>query len=438
MEPNVAALNSTCPVCARPVGVKCWTVSGHTTLATPHQRRLDWGTGYVAGYTAATPVTPAAPADAIWIHPSGNDGNPGTESKPRATPMQGKTNVMLGGTYNGFRFFATQPGTIMSAPGATVVWEGNGAPNAITAGALLNLRGTLIAQNYSPTSKENGSNAVVYFGGNVGGSEIDGLVISKSKQAGLGFQVPLKITNLTVADSGYSGVLGTTADGTTFGSVKVLRSNRGGNAQDGQLGSIKMTRSKDLRFTKGVYIEDPGGGEGLWTDVSCRNPVATGVTVKGGSVGIHYEETEGGIIAGSTVTDATFGLTLLATGHVRVWGNTVSGASVAMSIQQDRLKNEGTYPPNLTQEQAPWWAVGNEIGANVLAATVGYKIAFMAYADGPAKGMLVGTDMFQSLKNTSYAGSVQLGRKDGGRDTVSAATYTGTPTIPADIAALLK
>ena len=71
--------------------------------------------------------------------------------------------------------------------------------------------------------------------------------------AGLGFEVPLVITRLVVDTCGYSGIMGTTADGTVFGDVGVYRVNRDGHAQDGQLAGIKVTRSADLLLGRSVH-----------------------------------------------------------------------------------------------------------------------------------------------------------------------------------------
>ncbi len=399
------------------------------------------------------------PADAVWVAPDGNDHHPGTRHRPRATVKAGAFNVMLGGIYPGYSQMLPDgtATTILVADGQTATLDGGGTlARAITAGGKLDLFGDLHITNYAPSSQNNGSNAPLYFGGTASGSEIDGLTISNSRMAGLGFQVPLVITKLVVDTCGYSGIMGTTADGTVFGDVGVYRVNRNGYAQDGQLAAIKVTRSAGLVFSRGVHVEDTGpsgGANGIWTDVSCRNPAVIGATVLTGagrapSVGLLIEETEGGIVAGTEI-EGLFAVVLRASGHVRVWGNKATGTNVAMAIVQDRPKNSGTddLGPNLSQRLAPWWAVDNEVCNNTLVATGGDKVALMVFAYGPVSGELSSAQMLAALRGNTLVGSVQLGSTDGGRETypVSQLTQALGETIysttlqplPADISALL-
>jgi hypothetical protein len=399
------------------------------------------------------------PADAVWVAPGGNDDHPGTRDKPRATAMAGAFNVMLGGVYSGYSQMLPDGTvtTLMVADGQTATLDGRGTlVRAITAGGKLDLYGDLHITNYAPQSTHNGSNAPLYFGGTAAGSEIDGLTISNSRMAGLGFQVPLVITKLVVDTCGYSGIMGTTADGTVFGDVGVYRVNRDGYAQDGQLAAIKVTRSADLVFTRAVHVEDHGSNgaaNGIWTDVSCRNPVVVGAKVLTGAghppgVGLLIEETEGGIIAG-TETEGRFATILRASGHVRFWANKATGTSVALAIVQDRPKNTGIddLGPNLSQRLAPWWAVSNEVCNNELVATGADKVALMVFAYGPATGELSSGQMLAALRGNAFVGSVQLGSADGGRVSYPASQLTAAlgetiystaaQPVPADIAALL-
>jgi hypothetical protein len=393
------------------------------------------------------------PADAIWVHPSGNDANPGTQAKPRRTPVANKPNAFEG-TFAGFSYFANN-GTSQSwyvPPGKTATFDGQGGvPRALTAGGKVNLFGDMRFTNYAPTYSTDNTCVPVFFGGTAAGSEIDGPSVVGSKMAALGFMVPLLLTKFTVTDAGYSGILGTTADGTTFGDVRVSRVNRSGRSQDGQLGAIKMTRSKGLRFTKGVLVEDTGGAQGIWTDVSCRDTIASGVRVltaggKPAEVGLHFEEQQGGIVAGCEL-EGVFGLQLKAAGGIRAWVNKVTATSVAMNVQQDRPKNDGSNPANLPPAVAPWWTVGNEVCNNELVSTGGHQIAFMAYADGPAKGMLDAPMMLSALRGNTFGGAVQLGKLDGTRPTRTPAQIAvlldgkyaaERQAVPVDIAALLK
>jgi hypothetical protein len=399
-------------------------------------------------------VAHAIPADAVWVGPSGNDTAPGTRSSPRATLQPGRVNVLTDGTYYGFS--QTLPNgtatTVIVPEGQTAVLDGQGTiETALVCGGRTNLYGDLRVTSYAPTSSNVGSNAPIYFGGTAGGSEIDGPTISNSKMAALGFQVPLVITKLTVVGCGYSGILGTTADGTTFGRVDVFRVNRDNHSQDGQLGAIKITRSADVTFSKDVRVVETNGAHGIWTDVSCRRPVVAGAKVLTGAgkpadVGLLLEETEGGSVVGAEVEGA-YAAELVATGHVRVWSNTFTGTSVALTVVQDRNGNSGTNPANLDPTLAPWQAVGNEICDNQLTTTGGYRVAFATQTRNDGRGTLTTEEMLAALKGNRFGGMVQLEGVRGGRRTLDAAglaarlgsTYdAATQTLPDDLQALLS
>lgn len=358
------------------------------------------------------------PPDALYVHPGGNDANPGTQDKPRATAKPDAYNVLLGGTYNGYaQFLANGTRTTLHVPdGQTAVLAGQGKKRAITAGGVLNLYGNGVITGYAPDASATTNAVALYFGGTAAGSEIDGWTIEKSSQAALGFQVPLTLTALTVTDCGYSGILGTTADGTTLGDVKVLRINQSGRTQDGQLGAIKFTRSKDVTFTKGVHVEDTGGAVGLWCDVSCRTPHFTGSRVKTGagkvaSIGLLFEQTQGGTVTGVDV-EGIEALRIAATGGLKIWDSKFVGTSIAARLWQDRNRNSGTQPANLPPTDAPWWTVDNEIGNTKLTAIGGLKIALTAYSSGDAKGQVLGKDM-AALRGNRYNGSIKLGDATG-------------------------
>ncbi|MBV9831427.1 MAG: hypothetical protein JOZ82_07500 [Marmoricola sp.] len=377
--------------------------------------------------STSEPVVPGAafdhpvPPGAVWVAPTGRDGNPGTQASPRATLTPGAVNVLTGGTYYGYSQ-RLPPDTVTTAivpRGQTAVFDGQGrVKSALECAGVTNLYGDLRVTSYVPASQNVGANAPIYFGGTAAGSEIDGLLVSDSAMAGLGFQVPLVLTKLTVDSCGYSGILGTTADGTTFGRVRVMRTNRDHYMPDGQLGAVKITRSADLYFGPDVYVEDTGGAIGIWTDVSCRRPRIVGSQVRTGfgtpaQVGLQIEETEGGVVVDTDI-EGVYAANIVASGHLHLWDNRFTGSSVALQVRQDRPRNSGTNPANLDPAEAPWWTVGLTVSNNLLTATTGAQVAPAVYSD-PGYG-LAATDMLASLKGNTLIGTVDLGDASGNRD----------------------
>ena len=418
------------------------------------QETLDEG----VDVPATEPSAPGAafahpiPADAVWVAPHGHDTHEGTRARPRATIQAGAVNVLVGGTYYGYsqRLAPHTETTVIVPPGHTAVFDGQGTvKRALECAGRTNLYGDLRVTSYAPTSPHVGSNAPVYFGGTAAGSELDGPLISNSAMAGLAFQVPLVLTKVTVDSCGYSGILGTTADGTTFGQVRVLRVNRDEHSPDGQLAAVKMTRSADLYFSPDVYVEDTGGAVGLWTDVSCRHPAIVGAQVRTGfgtpaSVGLQIEETEGGVVADTDI-EGVYAANIVSSGHIEVWANRFTGASVALQVRQDRAPNSGTNPANLDPTVAPWWAVGQTICNNLLTATSGDQVALAVYADPGYE--LSAAEMLSALKGNTLIGAVDLGDESGDRsyyDDDQLAAYLGTDfdtsrqPVPAEIVGLLQ
>ncbi len=147
--------------------------------------------------------------------------------------------------------------------------------------------------------------------------------------------------------------------------------------------AIKVGRTDYLVISHN-YVEDVYAAMGIWLDVSNTRSTVYGNYIDGsagslGSImrlGIHYEESDGGFYGGvqyrslyacNTVIGAQTGIKILAAGYLDVVHNTIAGSSgigANIYVQQDRIKNPESTPKNKTQEQCPWWTVGNRIYNN--------------------------------------------------------------------------
>lgn len=260
------------------------------------------------------------PAGALYVASTGSDSNPGTgPGAPRRTVKYGATNVLMDDQPG--LYLATPANTttvVMAWPGRTITCDGKGVTKrAVLASGRLDLLGDIVFVNYAQTGLSI-TGAALYYGGTSAGSILHGPTIKNAASVALGHQVPLVVTALNVDTCGYSGILGTTCDGTMYGDVKVSRTNRGNHGLDGQNGGIKVTRAKGVHFSKGVVCDDSNGTIGLWTDVSCQAPVFAGCTSTNHHVALQSEETEGGYVVGCSL-QGDFAANIAATGHMTIW-----------------------------------------------------------------------------------------------------------------------
>lgn len=315
-------------------------------------------------YRAAHPDTPPVvviepkypiPATAIWVSPNGNDNNPGTEARPKATPPFNVPVVFDGGQYNAFKVFAPN-GSKQSwyvPEGKRAVLDGGGnLASAITAGGFTDLYGAFVVQNYAPKSKNNGSNAPIFYGGTSAGSTIDGLLVRASTMAGFGFQNQLNIVDLTLEDLGYCGLMGATAQGTKIGTLRISRVNRNGNTQDGQLAACKLGRCKDVTVDSFIGRDIPIAN-GFWLDEGCQGFDLGYFDIDGAGTdgtskmahGVHIEITQGGKMRGGGKVrgSMTGGVMVLDSGAVDVWGWDLRGNFVGLWAQQDDRDNSAGH-----------------------------------------------------------------------------------------------
>jgi hypothetical protein len=392
---------------------------------------------------------------------------PGNAATALKTVPDGGTLELAAGVYNEtLAPVANRAITIQPAPGAVVYLDGAGTRSqAIIASGRITVRG-IGFRNYAPTGTSNGT-ATVFLGGTSAGTQFVHCWfqnIGKSPAIS-GETSDVTVASCTIEDCMYAGIsMGTSVATTAPHRFKLVdtiirRVNKGGY-NDGQVSACKITRAKDVLFDN-CYIEDVNGANGLWTDVSCTNPTAVncelnGVgAVKAGTFGIEYEETEGGLIAGCKVYGGwAVGIGLVATGGVKVWNSDIRGNPVALDIRQDRPGNSYTNPLNSPGpngpglDDAPWLSKANKVYNTYLESAVGYKIALTVYTSKTGVGLMTWQQQLTEFKGNRFgAGTIQMGRADGVRDTLTAAQVGAamgagysdiTATVPADVAALLK
>lgn len=421
-------------------------------------------TSYSASLAASTPTARVGsrpvPKGAVVT-------TPGHARAALAKVPRGGTLVLRGGTYTEALGTIRKNVTIQPYPGETVWLDGrHSLPTAFIADAVVNLH-DLGIRNYAP-SRTDWLRAMVFYGGHSGGSVVQDCTFEGSRMASLQFAVPLTITGNVFRDNGWSGVMGTTANGLVFTDNTITGMNRDHHPAEPETAGIKLTRSANVVMKRNTVTDVPGA-YGIWFDVSSTNAHVIGNHVDGRSVGgraamkqaAEFELYEGGVVAGNTFTGAaSAGLRLIDAGHLRVWNNDLRGNPIGLWIQQDARKNSGRDRANLRPAVAPWLALGNEICNNTFdghsqlwaydsgrkeyagADMVG-RVAGNWFAPAPSSSMAIrlgrrGTSASDSLNAAQLRAA--LGSRGGPnyQGTTAASAASGRVPVPSDIAALMK
>ncbi len=317
---------------------------------------------------AAVPATAAGsravPAGAVVA-------TPGNARAGLAKVPNGGTLVLRGGTYHEALGTISKNVTIQSYPGETAWLDGKGSlVNAFIATGKVNLY-DLGVRNYVPP-KTGWTRGMVCYAGNAGGSVISGCTFTGSKMASLDFLVPLNVTNNVFSTNGWSGVMGTHANGLVFTGNTITAMNRDGYASQPETAGIKITRSDNVLIKHNTVTDVPGAC-GIWFDVSSTNVKVIDNVVDGRSVNgraamkhaVEIELSERGVVAGNTLRNAAnAGIKLIDAGHLRIWNNDVRGNVEGIWINQDARKNSGTNKANLSPSVVPWQSIGNEVCNN--------------------------------------------------------------------------
>lgn len=392
---------------------------------------------------AAVIADRSVPADALWLHPAGDDNAAGTRDEPRLTPLPGRFNVGEGTHRGAFWEIPRGPRTTIASRG--LVLDGAGSvPIGLVAAGVTDLLGDLVVQHYVPTVPNNGSNAPVYFGGESAGSLVDGLTVRSSSMAAIGFQNRIVLRNFTAEDIGYSAIMGTQAGGSVLENLTVSRVNRGGFAQDGQLGALKITASPGLRV-RGFTLRDCPVANGFWLDVGCQDFELHDVDIDGSGAagqppmghGIHPEIGVGGMIRSFVVTGAggsdhpSAGLMVLDSSDIDAADGDLRGNFVGAFYRRDNRTRGGTGsdPRNGSPEVNRFDTLGNRLrnvdldGPNQL----------WAYAESDAPDpSQTGESMFAELGGLWFGPSEPGGRQirmDRHREVTPAQLSTSRPAF---------
>lgn len=184
------------------------------------------------------------------------------------------------------------------------------------------------------------------------------------------------INHVTIRRAGLGGI-----DGMMFDNGKVTNTLiTDGNTQKftpfPATGAIKVTRSKNVTFSKNV-ITDNHNTTGIWTDESTIGVTITGNRVTNsagnGFAGIQTELTSKGVVADNVVSGTVRGIYVFDSNGMRVVDNTVWNSVIAdISLDQDFRRqahagDTGHDPRNPVPDPNNTWISGNNtVNDNIL------------------------------------------------------------------------
>lgn len=339
-----------------------WTNNGNGTWSTSYTKTLTRITDSSWGHSANPN---AGITDQCWI-----DGVRQTAIADAATPSAGQFSVNQ----------SADTLTIATNPSGKTVRVSE-ATNLLLATSPLYLYGVGV-RRYSPQAIE-WTGAAIYAATN---DKIAGTVIENCYFDEIGVTAinlsdnsDVTIRSNTITNCGHAGLFASGGSGLVTKNLIQHINHKQWNPEP-TTGAMKIIRTDYMVVTHN-YVTDVYNAMGIWLDVSNTRFTVAGNYVDGsvGSlgavmrVGIHLEESDGGkyngtqyrsICAANTVVGAETGVKLLASGYIDVVNNTLvgsNGAGGSIYIQQDRIKNPESTPANKTQEQCPWWTVGNRV-----------------------------------------------------------------------------
>ena len=234
-------------------------------------------------------------------------------------------------------------------------------------------------RRYSP-DYTNAVPAPFYYGGNSGGSLFENVYVETSAICGFSINKPnCTIRNCTVANCTYSGIFSYQGDGIVIDSCVIRDINQGQFKTQPQSAGIKITNNVgptvvNTLVTSSLPNALTNRANGIWTDVSCvQVTIARNSIVGNHSVGIAYEESAGGLlagvqyrsaIAGNYIDGPRFGVYSQAAGDVDIYNNTIKNcSSIYLQVWQDRAGNTNNL--YLPQSACPWQAVNVTVANNV-------------------------------------------------------------------------
>ncbi|MBC7632329.1 right-handed parallel beta-helix repeat-containing protein [Aeromicrobium sp.] len=220
-----------------------------------------------------------------------------------------------------------------------------------------------------------GAKGAVYVAGSANGSIIRDVVIEDSATQGLAIIKPdIDVQRVTVRRAGGLGILATAADRLRIRDSIVEDNNVEHFNVAPSAGGIKVSRLRGLTITNNT-VRSNINSMGIWTDESTVGIKVTGNTViDNGSVGIHLELSEDGIVADNVATGNKTGVQVYNTGNVKIYNNDVGGnRSAGVKLMQDQ-RRQATWATGRDKRQPvpdptnPWITRNITVANNIFTA----------------------------------------------------------------------
>lgn len=214
------------------------------------------------------------------------------------------------------------------------------------------------------------------------------------------------VNKVTIDGAGMLGMHANYADGLVVNGLRATNNNSEHFNNSPVSGGVKITRSRGVTVSNGVY--EGNVGQGIWLDESVYNGViANNDASSNTNNGIVVEISGKVVIAGNTVLqNGGSGIKIDSTGSVDIWNNTVTDNSRDINVAQSARRGNNAsdaghdprqpFPdPTMTWINGPLRVYNNVIGAtsgNCQLCVQDYSHAFTAAQMGAA----VDSNVFQA------------------------------------------
>ena len=334
------------------VPVSGWSSSAGVWVHSGWTARFDASQSFDSGSNAGGMVNPAYPMaaapDQLFMD--------GTQlQQVAANPKAGQFAVN----------YSTSAITLGSDPGGHAMRASNLTQAFVVAGAHTTLRGFGVRDYATPLPLM----GTLFFGGSVGGSTLQNLVIQDNASQGLSIDAPNEtVDHVTVDRNGMTGIHANTAGGSVLqNSVIDANNTQHFNAAPSAAG-IKISRL-DGFTVRNNEVANNLDINGIWTDenVTHFTIVGNSVTGNGQQYGILNELSDTGVVADNTVSGSQYGYTAFDSGDIAVFNNDLSDSTVwGVGLTQDNRYQPGmgTAGASVQPSTANPWRVHNITIAN--------------------------------------------------------------------------
>ncbi|KAB2377512.1 DUF1565 domain-containing protein [Actinomadura montaniterrae] len=199
---------------------------------------------------------------------------------------------------------------------------------------------------------------------------VENVAVNESATTGLSvLAAHARVRHVTTTGNGMLGVHANYADDLRLDAVRSTGNNVEHFKYSPVSGGVKVTRSRKVAVTGGVFADNLG--KGVWMDESVYDITLTGNRIlRNADHGVSLELSAKAVVAGNVIGDnAGDGLKVNNTSDVQIWNNSLAGNGRTIHLAQDARSPSdphaaGRDPRQKTADPAMTWRVSKVVISN--------------------------------------------------------------------------